>query len=191
MKWSSIVPLFIALVVFGDKGASVVRTALHEKFNNMFVLNLSLRSKFRSIVRLRGGFRSERSIRTLPKEQNAFTGSVRNSEDISGDKFDDIEDNGDSSAHSDSRDHAASKRRKSTNDKSFDKKLHAYSQKYGLSIGQPANPLPILLEKAAKAIDAKTRLKIKKERFEEQRKEIDKIKKQLKEDSAKRPCRCC
>jgi hypothetical protein len=73
--------------------------------------------------------------------------------------------------------------------KALDRKLDAYARKYGLSTGQPANPLGMLLEKAARSMDAKTRFKIKKENFALEAKEMDTIKKQLKEDNARRPCR--
>jgi hypothetical protein len=74
-------------------------------------------------------------------------------------------------------------------DKAFDRKLDAYARKYGLSTGQPANPLRMLLEKADRSMDARTRFKIKKENFALQAKEMDAIKKQLREDDARRPCR--
>jgi hypothetical protein len=74
--------------------------------------------------------------------------------------------------------------------KDFDRRLDAYARRYGLSTGQPANPLGMLLEKAARSMDAKTRFKIKKENFALQAKEMDAIKRQLKEDDARRPCRC-
>ena len=71
----------------------------------------------------------------------------------------------------------------------LDKKLKEYAKKYGLSSGPPANPLRMLLEKAEKSMDARTKFKIKKERFVMQRKEIDRIRKQLKDDDSRRKCR--
>lgn len=74
-------------------------------------------------------------------------------------------------------------------DKILDKKLDAYAKKYGLSSGPPANPLNMILEKAAKSMDTRTKFKIKKERFGLQKKEIISIKKKLKDDDTRRKCR--
>ena len=77
------------------------------------------------------------------------------------------------------------KRNRERHDKALRSKVDRYLQKYGIS-PRPLNPLPLLLRKAAQQVDPRTRLKIDKERFEEEQKELESIQKQLEEDSKKR-----
>jgi hypothetical protein len=74
-------------------------------------------------------------------------------------------------------------------EKVLEKKLDAYVKKYGLSTGTSVNPLKMILDKADRAMDSKMRFKLQKENFALQEKDIDAIKKTLKEDDAKRLCR--
>mmetsp|Transcript_37174 Transcript_37174/g.77738 ORF Transcript_37174/g.77738 Transcript_37174/m.77738 type:complete len:235 (-) Transcript_37174:41-745(-) len=184
-----------------DSPAHVAKSKLESVFSRS-PPRLCLRCCWSERMVLRGGGRKPRNSKD--NNESKRKNNSGQDESDSGDAIDksdsDIMTGADSQDINEPGDEGNGDERKSQNDvssadvlaknKAFDRKLDAYARKYGLSTGQPANPLGMLLEKAARSMDAKTRFKIKQENFALQAKEMDAIKRQLKEDDARRPCRC-
>ena len=185
MKWSNILFFLLLLGYDGHKRMSSLSIEVSKKSNDLVaaILHARDRSEMRFFCRLRGGDESGTFLRRRPDGQETLLSSTADKEEISENIGGEVEND------EPPRDKVKREPRQRKLDKLFEKKLQAYSKKYGVSIGPPANPLPMLLEKAAKSMDAKTKFKIRMERFELQKKEIDSIKKQLKDDDSRRPCR--